>query len=325
MKTDYLGHFYVYIRLNQPFKIKIITMKSTTILKTGLTLFTAAGIFFTACKKDNNAGSSSLSTDSTAANLSASSATSDNAYNDVFQVALNTGSDNSISRIIQQASAGSVKTDGVHGVTVNGNGSGSCAAYTVSPADSTTFPKTITVDFGAGCTSLDGVTRIGKITYVFSGRLRIPGTTVSATFTGYSVNGYGLQGTYSVTNNSTQNGLAYSTSVTNGKVIFPDSSWYTFSGHKSVVQTAGQSTPFDFSDDVYGVTGAKTVASSDNKTIYDSVTTTLVKANACHWVSQGVVSFTYNTVHGTFNFGTGTCDDLATINVGALSETIHLK
>jgi hypothetical protein len=300
-------------------------MKSTTILKTGLTLFIAAAVFFTACKKDNNAGSSSATTDSTAANLSSSSATSDNAYDDVFQIAVAAGSDNSISRIIAQASTGSVETNAVHGVTVNGNGSGSCAAYTVSPADSTTFPKTITVDFGVGCTSTDGVTRIGKITYVFSGRMRVPGTTVSATFTGYSKNGYGLQGTYSITNNSTQNGLAYSTSVTNGKVIFPDASWYTFAGHKSVVQTAGQSTPFNFADDVYGITGARTVASSDNKTIYDSVTTTLVKANSCHWISQGVVSFTYNNVHGTFNFGDGTCDSLASINVGLLSETVHLR
>jgi hypothetical protein len=300
-------------------------MKSTTILKTGLTLFIATGIFFTACKKDNNSGSSSANTDSTAANLSSSSATSDNAYDDVFQIAVNTGSDNSISRIIAQASTGSVETNSVHGVTVNGNGSGSCAAYTVSPADSTTFPKTITVDFGTGCTSNDGVTRIGKITYIFSGRLRVPGTTVSATFTGYSVNGYGLQGTHSITNNSTQNGIAWSTSVTEGKVIFPDASWFTFSGHKSVVQTAGQTTPFDFTDDVYGISGAKTLTSSDNKTIQDSVTTTLVKANSCHWVSSGIVSFTYNGVNGTFNFGDGTCDDLAAIHVGMLSDTVHLK
>ena len=37
----------------------------------------------------------------------------------------------------------------------------SCAIVTVTPQN--TFPKTITIDFGNGCTSADGITRKGKI------------------------------------------------------------------------------------------------------------------------------------------------------------------
>jgi hypothetical protein len=299
-------------------------MKMNSFSKSFIFLIVAGGAYLTACQKQSNSSGSTPANDSTAANLSASSIASDNAYNDVLTIALQAGSDNNIDRVIAKMISGGVQANSTRGVHIDGDSSGSCAAYTVSPADNSTFPKTITVDFGTGCVSLDGITRSGKITFLFSGRLLTPGTTVSASFANYVVNGFGLQGTYSLTNNSSVNGIAYSTQVTNGQINFPDASWFTFSGHRSVVQIAGQSTPLDFSDDVYSITGSHTCASSNNKTLHDSVTTALVKANSCSWISSGILSFTYYGISGTVDFGNGTCDNQATIKVGIIQEPITL-
>jgi hypothetical protein len=302
-------------------------MKVTTLLKTSLLIFISTAVMITACKKDNSSNPSSKNDDSTAANLSASSATADNAYDDVFSIALQTGSDNNIV-YGSSSSLGQVGVNGNQGGTTT-MGDGDTIKYTVTPAGDV-FPKTIVVDFGTGVTGPYGIIRKGKITYVFSGRLATPGTTVSATFTDYYINGYKLEGTYSATNTSTINGnsitFSFTTSVSNGKITYPDgTTWYTYSGSKKVVQTDGTSTLLDASDDVYSVTGSNTIASSSGNTLKDSITTALVKKVSCRYVSSGIISFTFNDVSGTLDYGDGTCDNKAVIKVGAINLEVELQ
>ncbi|HTS42995.1 MAG TPA: hypothetical protein VMH01_01260 [Puia sp.] len=303
-------------------------MKITNLLRTLLIVFSASAIFFSGCKKDSNnpGGSSTTGSDSAAANMSSASVTADAAYNDVLQVALEGSSDNNIAYMVSQASRGNVETNGVHSVTgVNGLLL-TCATYTLSPADTSTFPKTLTVDFGTGCTSSDGITRKGKVTYVLSGKILIPGTTVSASFTNYFVNGYQLQGTYSITNNSSLAGISYTASVTGGSITYPDATQYNYSGTKIVKMTSGMSTPTDPTDDIYSIAGNASFSSSTGNTLTDSVTTLLSKAYSCRYVGSGVISFTYNnSISGTLDFGTGLCDNLATIQIGNFTDYITLQ
>jgi hypothetical protein len=47
---------------------------------------------------------------------------------------------------------------------------------------------------------------------------------------------------------------------------------------------------------------------------------------SCHNVSSGIISFVYDqVVNGTIDFGNGTCDNLATLTVGATQRTIILR
>ena len=85
------------------------------------------------------------------------------------------------------------------------------------------YPKTLTLDFGTGCTSADGIMRKGKLIYLFSGPLLLPGATASVSFNQYIVNGYGILGTYTITNNSSESlGISFTTQVTNGIITYPD-------------------------------------------------------------------------------------------------------
>jgi hypothetical protein len=303
-------------------------MKTTITLKTILIFFVSISfvVMLDSCKKDSSTPNNpSNNTDTTAANLSASTTLADNAYDDIFQTAVQTGYDNNIAYSTSSIGEGRIETNSVHGSTATNTVNG-CAVYTLTPNDVTTFPKTVVVDFGSGCTSTTGITRIGKITYVFSGKLITPGTTVSASFTNYSVNGYQLKGTYSITNNvSLANGVAFTTSVSDGSIVFPDQTSYSYSGSKNVKQTAGITTTMDASDDVYSITGNNTFSANGN-TIVNTITTPLSRAYSCEWIGSGIISFTYNTdTKGTLDFGNGTCDGDVTIKVGSFTKTITFQ
>jgi hypothetical protein len=270
------------------------------------------------CKKDNNSSSSSSSvSNSAAANMTTNAATADNAYDDAFGVALQTGNDNGLDIMIQRTGRSTVPV-GIAGTYY-------CANVSVS---GTAFPVTVTVDFGTGCKSADSITRSGSITYVFSGRLSTPGTTISATFNNYVVNGHQLNGTYTIANTTTNiSSPQLTTTVTNGNIVFPGDTSYSFSGTKTVSIASGSVT--NVSSLVFNVTGNYKISSSYGDSLAATITTPLEKKVTCKYIDQGVVSFTYTkntaSVSGTLDYGSGTCDDQALVTIGAFTETITIK
>jgi hypothetical protein len=291
----------------------------TTLAKVATLIFFSAIVLVTACKKDSSPASSG--TNNTAAqNLSSTGANSDGAYDDVFNVAVQSGSDANIDAILSRNSG--ISTNGVRAVTgINGF---YCATDSIS---GTAFPITLKVDFGAGCTSTDGITRSGSITYVFTGKLSTPGTSITATFNNYTVAGYKLGGTYSITNTTTSTSLSLTTAVTSGTITTPDDSSYTFTGTKIVVLASGTVT--DITTFVFNITGGYSITNSNTgESLTASVTTPLEKKETCKYVDAGVLTFVYSKgslmVDGTFNYGNGTCDNTAVITIGAATKTVTL-
>ncbi len=297
-------------------------MKLTKIPQILATVALLSGVFVMSCKKDNNSGSTAKN-DSTAADMSAAANASGSSYNDVLNVAGEASIDNGIEQSTQNPVSGRTAVSSTH-ASGSGNYSGSCAVYTFR-SNGDAFPDTVTADFGSGCTGTSGIARSGQVQMIFSGRLTASGTTISTTFTNYTVWGYELQGTFSITNRSTESALAFETSVANGNVTFPNAVSYTYTGHHVSTQTAGNQTPTDFTDDVYSITGSQTCGSSLGNTLSDTTATPLIKSNDCQWISQGVLNFTFNNISGTFDYGTGTCDDQAEIVVGNYKQAVTLK
>jgi hypothetical protein len=289
-------------------------MKTSFKILTGTLLIASVIVLATACKKDSN--SSSSSDNNNAANMSADGTTADNAYDDAFNIAVQTDYDK-----------------GINSVTQKGNGATTlgynfCANVTTS-SNGSTFPDTVTVDFGSGCTSLDNISRSGSIVYIFSGKLSSNGTTVSATFNNYTVNGYKLTGTYSITNNTT-NILApsFTTSVSNGSVVYPNATSYTFSGTKTVnVTSSNNSTNID-SLIFTASSGNYSIGNSFGESIAATITAPLVRKLSCGFISTGVLSFTYSkgnsSVKGTLDYGDGTCDNSALITIGAFTKNVTI-
>ena len=274
------------------------------------------------CKK-SDVSNVTASNDSKAATLSDSSTVAENAYYDVLNNAFIGYSDNVSSMGVSQSGKTTILSTGTEGT---GTGHLSCANYTISDSIHGHYPKTLTLDFGTGCSSIDGILRTGKVIYTFSGPLFTPGTTVSVSFNQYTVHGYGIQGTYAITNNSTQNAVSFTTLVTNGILTCPDATNFHYSHNKTFTQTAGASTPFDISDDVYAISGNSAFSSSDGSSLVLNVTTPLVRNFTCLNITQGVVAFVYNQgISGTIDFGDGGCDNTATLNVGSITRTVTLR
>jgi len=202
--------------------------------------------------------------------------------------------------------------------------SASCATVTVTPQNS--FPKTIVIDFGtAGCTSIDGITRKGKINIILSDSVFHPGATAVMTFDNYYVSNFKVEGTITWTNTSTPNGISWTRQIENGKITIPSGNYYWLHvGTKTVTQTAGAGTPLNLLDDIYSITGNHTVTNPAGKSRTAAITEALEKKTICHNVGKGKIRIEGPNHYAIVDFGDGTCDRVATISIDGHAPRIIL-
>lgn len=237
----------------------------------------------TACtKKKNNWDSDS----------GVSYSTTDNLFKDVNKVLNDAAADGGISG----------KTDGVNGNT--------CATVTLNPPDLTTFPKTVTVDFGPlGCTDQYGVYRKGAFTAVFTDYLHNPGAHVHVTFQNYSVNLNKVEGVYDLANTSpNSNSRSFRDTITNGKITTSDNKVCTWNATRYSTQTGGFSTT-PISDDEY-TGGGQSAGIGFNGKPFEAVSTDVVWRLNCKYLVSGTVTINSNNDPEPVivDFGNGVCD-----------------
>jgi hypothetical protein len=189
---------------------------------------------------------------------------------------------------------------------------GDCATITVTPNDST-YPKTVTIDFGDSCRGRDGKVRSGKLVLHFTGPIRRPGSVVTLTFVNYYVNRVHIEGTKIFKNLSEPPMHKWSIEVLNGKVTFPNGRGYTYDGIKTVKQIAGMLTNY-VRDDVYQITGRSKTVFRNGTTVNINTEDPLIKKVACHWISEGTLKIKINDRVFYLDFGfpnNGNCDNKA--------------
>jgi hypothetical protein len=255
------------------------------------------------CQKDE-AAPQAPADESKVVALTSQKAVTDALYDDVSMEVIQASADNGLAQpiTVQQA----------------------CASVSIVPQDPAVWPKTITIDYGnAGCTGLNGYVRKGKIIYTLSTRLLSDGAVLNVTFDNYSVNGYKLEGTYIITNNGSTKGLNVTIQLSNGKVTYPDGSWYTKSSNTNWVQSAGQAT-FSILDDEYSVTGNGSITDMSANLLTAVSKTAMIRRVNCTNTVSGLADLTYNNVSGILDFGSGACDRNAVITVGGKNYEVLL-
>ena len=206
-------------------------MKLKNFLIAFATISVAAG--FSSCKKNSSDNSAELQA---TVELSGDQAISDNLNSDAEYVLNEAAVENNFSG---NTPVGITQTMNVL----------SCATVTVTGAQG--FPKNISIDFGAGCTSSNGVTRSGKINVTLSDSLRKSGSVAVMTFDNYYVSGFKKEGTITWTNTSQVGTKSWERKCENGKVTAPDGHYWLHSGTQNVTQTEGSGTPLNLLDDVF--------------------------------------------------------------------------
>lgn len=136
---------------------------------------------------------------------------------------------------------------------------------TVEPLDFTTFPKTITIDYGTGVLCKDGITRKGIVTIVSTNWYGVDGSGHTATFDNYYHENFKVEGTHVVKNlglNDNED-LEYSVVIEDGKVIAPTGATVYYTENTTRTWIEGSDTPFNIWDDEYLLDGNQSGVSAN--------------------------------------------------------------
>ncbi len=183
--------------------------------------------------------------------------------------------------------------------------------------------KTLTIDFGDGCTSSNGITRSGSVVLTYTGNLLFPGSSVVTTFIDYKVNEILVEGTRTITNsgiNLSTGSISLAVEIENGKITWPDESFATIS--------SDQVRQVSLTGDEYqaSVTGSGEGVSREGVPYDTNIVDPLIFTQSCLesgvWVpNSGVLAFRYQNTDVSVDYGLGNCDKLITINYpGGIKE-----
>ncbi len=203
-----------------------------------------------------------------------------------------------------------------------------CFTITRVPNTPGIFPKTITLNFGNGCTGRNGKTRRGKIITVYTGRMIAPGSEATTTFDGFYVDSVHVQGVHRIKNNSTAAVRIFTRTVVGGKLSKPSGNFIQWNATHTNTQTAGLGTPNFPLDDEFRITG---FAEGQNKrgvrllTWSRLIVNSLQKKFTCRWFGSGTVRITRNGNAAILDYGNGSCDNQAIITNGGVTRTITLR
>ena len=268
-----------------------------------------AVIAFTSCKKESTTTDDSEI--ETTFELSVNEGIAENLTQDANEILNEAAFDNNLQGSLFVAGTGQT------------NSILACATVTVTPANG--FPKDIVIDFGtANCTSPNGITRRGIINVNITDSLRRPGSVASMTFNNYYVSGFKKEGTITWTNTSTTGIKSWNRVCVGGKITAANGTFWLHEGTQNIVQTAGTNTPNILIDDVFSITGNRTVTNAAGRVRVGTIITALQKKTACDNIDQGIYQIQGPNHVAVINYGDGTCDNRATISIDGRPARIFI-
>ncbi len=276
-------------------------------------------VLFCACSKS----SSNPSNGSTAADqgqftaVATSDAQAEDVYDNVFDNVVSTNNDVGLG-----TGAGVFQVSEPGGVHPDGGPYGGNACYTVTidttVGSSNGYPKTVTLNFGNGCTGWDNHTRMGEIVTVYTGPLLQNGSTATTTFVNYYYDSINVSGTHIITNSGSGNSLGLTVQVQNGMLKYPSGNYIAWNRNRTWTQTGGQSTPYDLLNYVFSITGSSSGTAVYNDSTYQwttNITQPLIRDLNCPFIVQGENDITWNNASAVINYGSGACDNIATVSI----------
>jgi hypothetical protein len=278
-------------------------------MNTKIFLMMAALAVFTAssCNKDQTL------IDQTSVDLADDDAVSDAIFEDIFSTVDNAS-------IIAE----SIKGDESKSETVVTD---SCPSVKINRPTGAAWPKTITVDYGTGCSGFDGNTRSGMIVISVTGPRLETGSKRSVTFESYYSNGIKVEGTKVLENlgkNTNQN-FVFSIKLTSGKLTLADGKTILREFDHKREWIAGIFTKNIFDDECL-VSGIASGVNINGIAYTNTIMTPLHWTRACKFIVSGVVKIERSGKEPvTIDYGDGECDARATVTKGGVSKEILLS
>ncbi|MEO0470462.1 MAG: hypothetical protein AAF206_12630 [Bacteroidota bacterium] len=189
--------------------------------------------------------------------------------------------------------------------------------------------KTITIDFGTGCTGPGGKTRSGQIVITYTQRLYIPGASLSTTLVNYVVDGHAVEGTKTITNVSPnfQAPISLNVTLVDGQITFPNGDVASRDADKTYTWMRANR-PLN---DEFHVDGNTSGSNRDGVTYTTDILSTLIFKRKCRRQGiripvEGLKEIDKsNRPVVLLDFGDGSCDHLVTVTVNGNSTVIDVS
>ena len=220
----------------------------------------------------------------------------------------------------------------VDALTMRQNGNGPCGfnspylpeCVTVTDSGEDVYPRTLTLDFGDGCTGPGGVTRSGVIEVDLTGDMSEIGSVRTTTFDNFQVHNMTLTGTREITNvgpNDEEN-----------QAMFAQDHTMTITRNEHTVNRTYVGTlawleGFDTDDCEDNIVERNGVATHETTSDWGSSTRTLdaiVHSRPCGYPISGTVTVDRPQHDVVIDFGDGECDNLATLTRNGNTYTLNL-
>jgi len=184
------------------------------------------------------------------------------------------------------------------------------------------FPKTITIDYGDGIELVNGRIISGIIQILVSDPPRTLGATRNISFEEFYIDSVNFDGNIIKTCEDTTASHREFTAVSDLVFTFTDETFITRHAERTTF-AEGLETPYDYSDDVFTISGFADSESSEGVTFSRVITDSLIKPATCRFITQGTVNFYKNDeLFAELDYGNGECDDIALITKDG--ETIQI-
>lgn len=172
--------------------------------------------------------------------------------------------------------------------------------------------KIITVDFGEGCKFPFDNVLAGKIIMTCIYNLEANTATITTTFEGFTFNEVMIEGeNIMIGIKSNNNGNPQSEITMNVKHTWPDGEFTSIKGTVIREWTEGADTDKNWEDNVFIITGVKTITFKDGTVCTSEVIDGLRREVTCGFIVSGILKLTKGEKSGLLNFGDGSCDDKA--------------
>jgi hypothetical protein len=203
-----------------------------------------------------------------------------------------------------------------------------CPAVTFDRAPDSNWPKTVTIDYGTGCTGFYDITRSGKIIMTLTGPRLEEGSVRSVTLDNYYINGIRIEGTKQVTNlgiNDKQQ-MEFSVTLTGGKITLENGQVIKRSFERTRVWTAGKETASIW-DDEFRITGTATGVNRNGTGYTNTIITPVLLKRTCRFAVSGVIKIEIEGLPEPveLDYGDGECDATAVITIAGKSKEITLR
>lgn len=200
------------------------------------------------------------------------------------------------------------------------------AIVTVETPEDSKYPKTITLDFGTGCTDPDGNFRAGKIVVKITGPYWVKDTERHSELIDYRYNDLRISGERYVKNKGLNEDGYVVFELKNTELIGNSVGELLVERKTDRIRICNRGTNhYYYDDNEIWITG-RSLVKKNGKEVVQEITTPLYRKILCQHFQSGVVTtYIKNEKVSDLNYGNGECDAKAVWSNGTITKEITLK